>query len=103
LLFLKNMHVADSAHADHVRESTARAGVLLIHARARSSLGGQQVRSFKELYCISSGLHLSSKYSNVPSPFFGDCPGKVSVMGLTKRVYQGFSDMIAAPILMTKD
>jgi hypothetical protein len=48
-------------------------------------------------------LHFSSKYSSVPSPSYVDCPGNLSVIGLTKRVYQGFFDMIAAAIFMMND
>jgi hypothetical protein len=47
--------------------------------------------------------HFSSKYSSVPSPSRGDCPGNSSVIGLSKRVYQGFFDMIAAAVLMKND
>ena len=48
-------------------------------------------------------IHFSSKYSSVPSPSRGDCPGNSSVIGLSKRVYQGFFDMIAAAVLMKND
>jgi hypothetical protein len=48
-------------------------------------------------------FYFRSKYSNVPSPSCGDCPGSLSVMGLTKRECQGFIDMIAAIVLLTND
>jgi hypothetical protein len=51
----------------------------------------------------ASSIHFSSKYSSVPSPSRGDCPGNSSVIGLSKRVYQGFFDMIAAAAHMKND
>jgi aromatic ring-cleaving dioxygenase len=48
-------------------------------------------------------FHFSSKNSSVPSPWCGDCPGNLSVIGLSKRVYQGFFDIIAAAVFMMND
>jgi hypothetical protein len=45
-------------------------------------------------------FYFSSKNSSVPSPSCGDCPGNSSVIGLSKRVYQGFFDVIAAAVFM---
>jgi len=47
--------------------------------------------------------YFSSKYSSVPSPSCGVCPGNLSVIGLSKRVYQGFFDVIAATVFMMND
>jgi hypothetical protein len=63
-----------------------------------------RARAFADVsHAAPAGFHFSSKYSSVPSPSCDDCPANWSVIGLMKRVYQGFFDMIAAAAFMKND
>ena len=68
---------------------------------AMSIIGREQSRILRRPCACS--IHCSSKYSSVPSVSRGDCPDNLSVIGLTKRVYQGLFALIAAAVFMKDD